>query len=410
MQNVKSKVIFMCTFGTYGDIFPLIALAKQLAKRGFNVFVYTNKLEQNSSVETSNECFKLRYYVDVQAFKQDFNTFVEGFDNLKSHNHRIGSVFEFLSRYKDLLCQCIKADLEQLKGQVPFFIVNPVMTHVLADLKKQLGFDYMNVYFSTYIQRALFYQQRLVRIVPKTLMQKGLNKVFNTQAITVPEPTAKNLIFMPKWRFKRLAKNKHNYFAGLIRYDNLQEESSSIYGDISKELVSFLKLYPKPIVITLGTFMGTCRHKKQVFKQLIDVCVQKQWPAIILCKDKLFDYPLPQSVIVCTFAPLAQLLKYASLIVHHAGIGTISSALLAGCPQLCLPSAYDQFSNASFTKALGVGYCLKPQQLKPKQIARAMWRLMNNKGVLSCCKKRAQQAKQEDGIAKASEYISCLLH
>ena len=51
-----------------------------------------------------------------------------------------------------------------------------------------------------------------------------------------------------------------------------------------------------------------------------------------------------------------------------------------------------------------------PQHLKPKQITRSIRRLMKSKRVLQCCKKRAQQAKQEDGIARASEHISCLLH
>jgi MGT family glycosyltransferase len=57
--------------------------------------------------------------------------------------------------------------------------------------------------------------------------------------------------------------------------------------------------------------------------------------------------PVPNNVVVREFVPHAPVLREASLVVSHAGLGTVHAALAAGVPLVCLPYGRDQDDNAA---------------------------------------------------------------
>jgi UDP:flavonoid glycosyltransferase YjiC (YdhE family) len=63
---------------------------------------------------------------------------------------------------------------------------------------------------------------------------------------------------------------------------------------------------------------------------------------------------------VVRYAPHADILPAASLVITHAGLGTVMSALGHGVPLLCVPMGRDQFFNAERVAALGAGRMLMP--------------------------------------------------
>jgi MGT family glycosyltransferase len=63
---------------------------------------------------------------------------------------------------------------------------------------------------------------------------------------------------------------------------------------------------------------------------------------------------------VVRYAPHADVLPAASLVITHAGLGTVMSALGHGVPLLCVPMGRDQFFNAERVAALGAGRMLMP--------------------------------------------------
>jgi len=60
------------------------------------------------------------------------------------------------------------------------------------------------------------------------------------------------------------------------------------------------------------------------------------------------------------FLPHSALLPDASLVVTHAGMGTLMAAFAAGVPTLCLPLGRDQPDNAARVEELGAGTSLAP--------------------------------------------------
>jgi UDP:flavonoid glycosyltransferase YjiC (YdhE family) len=63
----------------------------------------------------------------------------------------------------------------------------------------------------------------------------------------------------------------------------------------------------------------------------------------------------PANVSVVRFADHRRLLPSASVIVTHAGLGTVMNALSHGVPMLCMPMGRDQFFNAAMIERLGTG-------------------------------------------------------
>lgn len=65
--------------------------------------------------------------------------------------------------------------------------------------------------------------------------------------------------------------------------------------------------------------------------------------------------PGASSVEVRRFVPHAAVMREAALVVCHAGLGTVHSALRAGVPLVCMPDGRDQNDNAARVVAAGAG-------------------------------------------------------
>jgi MGT family glycosyltransferase len=63
----------------------------------------------------------------------------------------------------------------------------------------------------------------------------------------------------------------------------------------------------------------------------------------------------PSNTQVVRFVPHEQVVPDASLVVTHAGLGTIMRAFAYGVPLVCMPMGRDQFFNAAQVEALGAG-------------------------------------------------------
>lgn len=111
---------------------------------------------------------------------------------------------------------------------------------------------------------------------------------------------------------------------------------------------------------------------------LLSLSTSEQGQADLLqrCVDAVADLPVraivttgsidPASVKpgantqVVRYAPHAEILPSASLVITHAGLGTTMATLGRGVPLLCTPMGRDQFFNAEQVQALGAGRMLMP--------------------------------------------------
>lgn len=69
---------------------------------------------------------------------------------------------------------------------------------------------------------------------------------------------------------------------------------------------------------------------------------------------------LPPGIVVRPYVPHAMLFPRATLVVTHAGMGTVMAAFASGVPMLCMPFGRDQTGNAAKVEALNAGKSIAP--------------------------------------------------
>jgi UDP:flavonoid glycosyltransferase YjiC (YdhE family) len=72
------------------------------------------------------------------------------------------------------------------------------------------------------------------------------------------------------------------------------------------------------------------------------------------------EFRAPANAVLETFAPHSAVLPHAAAIVSQCGLGTLSKALRAGVPLLCMPLVGDQPDNAARIVFHGAGLRLSP--------------------------------------------------
>jgi UDP:flavonoid glycosyltransferase YjiC (YdhE family) len=86
---------------------------------------------------------------------------------------------------------------------------------------------------------------------------------------------------------------------------------------------------------------------------------------------------IPSNVRVERYVPQTYLLDHATIVVSHAGSGTLFAAAARGLPQLCVPIAADQWDNADALAAAGAGLTLEPEDRDAQTICDTLTRLLD---------------------------------
>ena len=89
----------------------------------------------------------------------------------------------------------------------------------------------------------------------------------------------------------------------------------------------------------------------------------------------------PPNVTVRGFVPHDQVLPRMAAVISHGGLSTITAALTAGVPLLCIPQGRDQSNNAERVAASGVGRALATSA-SSVQITRALRELLADPAAL----------------------------
>jgi MGT family glycosyltransferase len=89
--------------------------------------------------------------------------------------------------------------------------------------------------------------------------------------------------------------------------------------------------------------------------------------------------PAPDNTAVVRSAPHAQLFPATAAVVTHAGMGTVTRALAAGVPLVCVPMGRDQLDVAARVVYSGAGVRLR-RRAKPDAIRSAVERVMRDPG------------------------------
>jgi len=169
------------------------------------------------------------------------------------------------------------------------------------------------------------------------------------------------------------------------------------------DLAAFLDAGEPPLAFTPGSANV---HGRAFFEAAIDAAQRLGRRALLLTKfPEQLPAALPPGVRHVAYAPLDVLLPRTAAFVHHGGIGSMSQALAAGVPQLVMPLAHDQFDNLARAKKLGVGDGLGVRQFTGRRVAATLVRLLGSADVAKACRTAAARLTARDGLTRAAAAV-----
>jgi rhamnosyltransferase subunit B len=175
---------------------------------------------------------------------------------------------------------------------------------------------------------------------------------------------------------------------------------------MSDELLTFLDRGEPPIVFTLGS--SAVGAAGDFYRESTAAAALLGARAVLLVGRDPASHPrgpLPPGVIAVESAPHQNLFPRAAVIVHQGGVGTTAQAMRAGRPMLVVPHAHDQPDNAFRVMKLGAARILRPGRYTAARAAAHIRALLSEPEY----ERRASQAgvlvRAEEGVERAAAAI-----
>ncbi|MBA4028233.1 MAG: hypothetical protein C0475_03705 [Planctomyces sp.] len=168
---------------------------------------------------------------------------------------------------------------------------------------------------------------------------------------------------------------------------------------------AFLAAGSAPIVVTLGSLLGP--HAAGVLDAAERAARELGHRALLLgaaADGRPVASPDGRALRV-GYVPHAGTLEHAAAVVHHAGLGTLTQALRAARPGVCVPMIADQFDNARRSRLAGVSVTVAARGIGRGALTAALRRVLGEPAFAQRAAALAQSVRQEDGAARAVEII-----
>jgi UDP:flavonoid glycosyltransferase YjiC (YdhE family) len=157
------------------------------------------------------------------------------------------------------------------------------------------------------------------------------------------------------------------------------------------------------VVVSAGTGIAQARR---YFETAVRLSTQLGISALLVTQDKAsIPEPLPPNALYEPYVDFRELLPRVAALIHPAGIGTVATAIAAGCPQLLTPFTNDQPDNAARTQRLGAGLVLPAQKFSTDAAGPLLRRLLTDASLQTCCKKLSHRVDFEASTAAAAAYL-----
>jgi UDP:flavonoid glycosyltransferase YjiC (YdhE family) len=111
---------------------------------------------------------------------------------------------------------------------------------------------------------------------------------------------------------------------------------------------------------------------------------------------------IPVNVRIERYVPQSFILERATVLISHAGAGSMLAGASRGLPQLFVPMGADQWENADALTATGAGITLEEDQRDAAAISDALRRLLDDKSFTPAA---TQIASEIAGLPHPDEYV-----
>ena len=417
---VSGKRIVFCTFGSLGDLYPFLAIARELKRQGNTPVIATTPVYR-SLVETEGLAFHpVRPDIDVNDPE------ILG----RVMHPRTGGRYVVCDVLLPALHDSFMDTADAAQG-ADLLVVHPMALAAFA-FARMSGLPWASAalapvsLYSAYdppVLAGVPFAERLASWGPtaQRRLLKALALLFEPQwkpfrhlertlgLTPAPNPLFWGHspylalgLFSPALAAPQRDWPAHAHATGFPFYD---------HGDgLSPELEGFLGAGDPPLVFTLGS--AAVGAAGEFFRQSAEVAQSLGRRAVLLVGRDLRNRPvgeLPPGVIAVPYAPHAVLFPRASVVVHQGGIGTTGEALRAGRPMLVVPCSHDQPDHAARLTRLGVARRVPRERYTTAAAALEIRTLLGDPGYAERAAAIATRVRAETVALTASHLLTGLL-
>jgi UDP:flavonoid glycosyltransferase YjiC (YdhE family) len=349
-----------CAHGSNGDVLPLLAIAQRMKSSGHRATLLADHGFQTQAAACNVDCVSITTPAQQKRILKDRTLLTTRYEELYMTRHVVPwnrAAFETLSKMltDDLII--VAAERPNLWADLELRRLSPVkIVRALVDLPPIASLQPRRLP-ETGVQRAL--RARSNSAWAAYLASQGRSAASNDRfaIYSAVRPSIPTIALWPSW------------IAG---------------GPILKAFRATFGFMPVPefappldetrqghVVFYPGTAGTTDGWLAPYLNTAAAACERIGRPGVVIGAS---GGPLP----AVKFAPLMDLLRGASAIVHHGGIGTAAAALESGVPQIVIPRIFNQPSNAEWFRRLGVCQVVKPGKWNPETATQHLLNAIQN--------------------------------
>lgn len=404
--------LFLVTRGSQGDIYPYLALAAELTKRGHEVTLSLPQIFENLA-KSLNINYVLQAYDDIGGM-------IEG---AAETNQKTKHILKWVRRVIDKQFEefvpilnehdvLVSANTEFAAASVAEYCKKPIIRTAFAPFlpgtqipPPVMPWPKVNPVFTPkFLWRMLNVATNfmVLKTLNKNRKQRGMPPIKNFGLHAAG--TSNNFLMFSRYLGNTDATWKYRWdIGGYCFYDALPYDEETY-----KQLVEFVGKDNKPTVFFT---LGSCdaKNKNKISEWLLDICTRQRYKLIIgsgwsKTGSNLQDNP--NVFIVDKPIPHSLIFPACDAIIHHGGCGTTHSAARAGKPQMIFPLMIDQpyWGNRVFELGIGPDR-VKISNVSRKQLEDKVKDLVNNPIYKENASVLGEQIRNEQGIENVCNYI-----
>jgi len=190
---------------------------------------------------------------------------------------------------------------------------------------------------------------------------------------------------------------------GFCFYDGQQD-----LGKMPEDLQNFLDAGEPPIVFTLGS--AAVMDARDFFEESGRAARILNRRAVLLYGifneiPKITD----ENIAAFDYAPYSQVFPKAACVVHQGGVGTTAQVLRAGVPHLIMPYSHDQPDNAARCERLGVARTISRDKYAADAAAKELSELLSDLSYKAKAAEARKIVEAEHGTRVACDAIEQVL-
>jgi UDP:flavonoid glycosyltransferase YjiC (YdhE family) len=409
--------IVLATFGSLGDLHPVIALALGLQQRGHHAVIATNEFYRSKIAALGLPFHPLRPDLSL-ADEAMVARIMDGSGGTEYLMREL--VFPHVgAMYADLAVAAAQADL-LLSGELvcaapllaektgvrwAFHALSPISFFSAFDppllpgppgtrFIQSLGPAANRVFFAL-AKRMTHAWSAPVRALRRELgLPPGDSPIFDGKY----SPRLNLALFSAV-----LQAPPPDWPAGTIQTGFLFHDEGEATPNLPAAVENFLAAGEPPIVFTLGS--AAVSLASDFYVQGARAAESLGRRALLLLGRNPPPPGLPSSILAWDYLPYAKIFPRASAIVHQGGVGTTAQALRSGRPMLVVPFAHDQFDNAARVVRLGSARTLARSRCRAARLAQELAALFDDPRYARAAAERGVRVRADDGVAATCDVI-----